>query len=579
MSASYGRCTESSSESRPDAGNEAEALALSCRGAGISTIPVRCDGSKAPALSTWDPFKTRLPSEEEIHSWFGNGHRNGVAVVGGGVSGHLGVLDFEFPDFYRDWAELVEAECPGLAESLPLVQTPGKSAEGGRHCYFRSPVPVPTGKLARLTADEARQRTGDPGKRTAIEVKAEGGYVLAPGCPAECHESGRLYRHISGPFIDEVLTLTEEQVSVLRNAARALDHAPGPKVEDYHGADVEAGPGEAGGRPGDVFNRAADWRMLLEPHGWTLVRAKGGVAYWRRPGKDKGISATTGFCRSETAGDLLCVFSTNADPLTIPDGRDHRCFSRFTAHALLNFGGDFQKAAKALWVLGWLHRQGVRFASLRKLGGKGGGYEMRLEGGQTVDFSGIGQLTDQYRFRMQVADSLQLFLTPVNKKHWFLACKCLLSLTRVEDLGTDDVQVLHGWVMRYMLHNRWQWHGLDAEDGPDDKSTNLATRAARGDRDAIVSTLMGGHPAWVPGQAVYLDLGRFQQWLVDQKVSWIDQKDLGARLRKARCVRERLSQPRKAAGTGPRSQPYGWKIPDQWRLDFEDLMRIGRREP
>jgi putative DNA primase/helicase len=333
-------------DTRPAAGNaEARALARACRAAGISTIPVRCDGSKAPAVLTWDPYKERLATEEEIDGWFGNGSVRGIAVVGGRVSGGLAILDSEYPDFTAAWCELVEAEEPGLVESLPHVRTPGKGGVPGDHFYFRGPSPVPSGKLAKLTAEEARARTGDPKKTTAIEVKGEGGYVLAPGSPLACHESGRPYRHIGGPFIEDVPTLTEEQVRIVLDAARALDHAPGPKVEEYHGS---AHPATHKARPGDLFNRIADWRRVLEPHGWALVGSRSGVLYWRRPGKDKGISATSGYCRSEAAGDLLCVFSTNADPLTIPEGKDHRCFSKFAAYALLNHRGDFHAAAAAL---------------------------------------------------------------------------------------------------------------------------------------------------------------------------------------------------------------------------------------
>jgi hypothetical protein len=543
-------------------------MALSCRGADISTIPVRCDGSKAPALRTWDPYKVRLPTEEEIHGWYRNG--NGVAVVGGKVSRNLGILDFEYPDFYQAWCELVEADFPGLVESLPQVRTPGKSADGGRHSYFRSPEPVPSGKLARLTPEEARERTGDPGKVTAIEIKAEGGYALAPGCPAACHESGRLYVHVGGPFIEEVPTLTAEQVKVLLDAARVLTHAQGPKVEEYHGS-TEAGDGT---RPGDVFNRAADWRDVLEPHGWVLVYFKDGTAYWRRPGKTKGISATTGYCHTDRSGDLLCVFSTNADPLTIPDGKDHECFSKFGAYALLNHGGDFKKAAQAMYVLGWLHKQGVRFASLRKLGRKGGGYEMRLEGGRTVDFTGTGQLTDQYRFRMQVADSLQLFLTPLKKKAWFLAVKCLLSLTRVEDLGTDQTSLLRGWVTRYLLSKAHRWRHLDKDGNPEEEGdTSRAALVAKGDKDAIVRDLLEGGPAWVPGVAIYLSLDHFQQWLMEHRLCWDNQQDLGGQLRRAGCERKRLSEPRRGASRKGRAQPWGWKIPRGWREDFEDRWR------
>jgi hypothetical protein len=345
-------------DAAPGPGPTALDMAGACLGAGISFLPVKADGSKAPAVPEWTPYQKRLPTRQEKDDWFGNGSCHGIGVIGGKVSGNLVVIDSEYPDFTRAWCELAEAEDASLVASLPHVQTPGKSGEPGDHFYLRSPAPVPGGKLAKLTPLEAMARTGDPGKTTAIEVKGEGGYVLAPGCPLACHESGRPYRHVGGPFIEEVPTLTAEQVRVLLDAARALDQAPAEAAEDYHGA---SGPVTCKGRPGDCFNRDATWEQVLKPHGWTNVLSRGEVVYWRRPGKAKGYSATTGYCRSDTAGDLLCVFSTNADPLTIPDGRDHQCFSKFAAYTFLEHGGDFKEAAKALAARGY--GEGVRLVN------------------------------------------------------------------------------------------------------------------------------------------------------------------------------------------------------------------------
>jgi putative DNA primase/helicase len=333
------------------------ATALACHAANISSVPVRCDGSKAPDVLTWDPYKERLPTLEEILAWYRT--VRGVAVVCGAVSGNLFVVDSEYPDLTADWCELVGGDFPGLIESLPHVRTPGRCAAGADHFYGRSPQPLPTSKLAHLTADEALARTGDEHKRTAIEIKAEGGYVLAPGCPGGCHESGRLYRHVGGPFIEDVPTLTQEQVDALLDAARALNQVPAVTAE-YHGS-TAVGDGT---RPGDVFNRLASWGDVLTPHGWVLVRVKGETGFWRRPGKSKGVSATTGYCHNDRSGDLLCVFSTNAAPLDIPDGQDHRCFSKFSAYTLLNYKGDFKAAARELAGRGYrLPSAGPRSAS------------------------------------------------------------------------------------------------------------------------------------------------------------------------------------------------------------------------
>ena len=52
--------------------------------------------------------------------------------------------------------------------------------------------------------------TGKLKPKTIIETRGEGGYFLAPGCPAACHETGRLYEHLAGPPLTEVPTITPE---------------------------------------------------------------------------------------------------------------------------------------------------------------------------------------------------------------------------------------------------------------------------------------------------------------------------------------------------------------------------------
>jgi hypothetical protein len=326
----------------PPSGNPVRGTALDLLRAGFCPIPVRPDGSKAPQLPSWDEFNKRRPTEPEVDAWFAGG-RCGIAIVGGPVSGNLLVLDFEFLDFFEEWLALVEAQAPGLAARLPTVRTPGKDEAGGRHVYARSSGPaVATGKLARITRAEAERRTGDPGKTTAVEVKAEKGYVLTVGCPAACHPSGRLYEHISGRPVKATPTLTESEVALLLDSARALergDKASGDKK-------TEPASGDAN-RPGDDFNRRADWKDVLGP-GWKTVRENGDVLYLCRPGKDAGVSATVGYCRSERAGPKLYVFSTNAEPF-----EPEKSYSKFEAYTLLNHKGDFKAAARDLGKQGY----------------------------------------------------------------------------------------------------------------------------------------------------------------------------------------------------------------------------------
>lgn len=100
-----------------------------------------------------------------------------------------------------------------------------------------------------------------------------------------------------------------------------------------------------GDRPGDDFNRRADWAEVLTPFGWRVCRVAGAVTHWTRPGKEPrdGSSATTGRCASDASGDLLYVFSSSAAPFE-PDA----AYSKFSAYSLLAHGGDYAAAARDL---------------------------------------------------------------------------------------------------------------------------------------------------------------------------------------------------------------------------------------
>ena len=337
--------------SQPNGNGHADTLsaALAYHAAGLSVIPVKCDGSKAPACPAWEPYQSEPPDREQVERWFRGDHPRGIGVVGGAVSGALAVIDFEFADFWDEFRSLLEAARPGFLAHLPLVKTPGKDEGGGRHLYLRARRPVATGKLARLTEAEAEQRTGDPKRVTAVEVKAEGGYVLAPGCPAECHPSGRLYEHIAGPPLTDIPTLEDDELDDILSAARSLNRAVNPSRE----CGEKAGPAGEGLRPGDDFNARATWDDILTPHGWRKVGDRGDGARWCRPGKAAGVSATTGYCKGKLGDGLLYVFSTNADPF-----EDEHAYSKFVAHALLDHGGDFNAAARSLAAEGYGERRG-----------------------------------------------------------------------------------------------------------------------------------------------------------------------------------------------------------------------------
>jgi len=323
--------------------SEAESAAASYHAAGFSVVPIRTDGTKAPAISEWQTLQRDRLSSDRLHRLFDSA---GVGIIGGTVSGGLTIIDNDAPELWAAYLEDVEIEAPGLIERLPHVLTPKK----GHHLYLRCEGPTPGNeKLAiGFTEREGPRRE----KRTLFETRGEGGYVVGVGSPAECHPTKNRYLHVGGPAIEDTPTISVEERALLFRIARRFTEAatetpraPAPTATPRNHAD--------GLSVGDDFNQRASWEEILDPHGWTKCGGRGTLTNWRRPGKtDPGASATTG-CVSQAGNELLAVFSSNAYPFEIPAGETCGTFTKFAAYATLNHGGDFGEATRALSRLGY----------------------------------------------------------------------------------------------------------------------------------------------------------------------------------------------------------------------------------
>jgi putative DNA primase/helicase len=151
--------------------------------AGLCVLPIRRDGTKAPALDKWKWLERELPSADQLTQWWGGRHPPGIAIICGAVSGNLELIDFdrEAESIYPQWCQLVEEERPGLVARLCLVRSP----RPGWHVRYRVVGPPVPGNT-KLAIDPEAPRND----RVLIETRGEGGYALAPGCPPGCHETG-----------------------------------------------------------------------------------------------------------------------------------------------------------------------------------------------------------------------------------------------------------------------------------------------------------------------------------------------------------------------------------------------------
>src|SRR5262249_33823430 len=68
---------------------------------GWSVFPLR---QKEPAVKTWKPYQTRRAGPEELDRLLRQASADGLGVVAGSVSGHLGIRDFDSLDAYEAWS-------------------------------------------------------------------------------------------------------------------------------------------------------------------------------------------------------------------------------------------------------------------------------------------------------------------------------------------------------------------------------------------------------------------------------------------------------------------------------------------
>lgn len=323
--------------------------ALTWHDAGCSIIPIRADGTKRPCFK-WEPNQINRMSRDLVTKWFTSSQGFGIGIVCGAVSNNLEMLELEGRACSGDVFDQIIEACGDDPTFLQLLHegycewTPS----GGIHFLYRiSDHEVPGNmKVARrpATAEELAEKPDDKIK-VLSETRGEGGYLVVAPSRGTVHASEEAWSVAAGQ-LGVIPTITWQQRQTLVEAIHdVLDEMPGWRLPVTRSSPASLVT-QAGGRPGDDFNNRADWREILEPHGWQIDHVQGGTTYWVRPGKDRrlGHSATTG---RATDGDRLYVFSsaTVFEP-GIP-------YNKFAAYTLLEYHGDYAAAAKQLRAQGY----------------------------------------------------------------------------------------------------------------------------------------------------------------------------------------------------------------------------------
>lgn len=296
--------------------SDIQKAALAYLDAGLSIIP--CNREKIPCLPAWKPYQEKQASIEQVQEWFTK-NENRLAIIGGGVSGGLEILDFDSLMAYEKWAAGLLDKDPSLFKKLVFEKSP----RPGVHAAYRCPeITIPGSQKLALDSD----------KKVKIETKAEGGYCLV--APSQGYQLER------GDFT-QLPDITAQERQILLDLARAQNELVEPeKIERGYTA-----PRTSGGLlPGADFDERGDIRGYLLDAGWqSRGQDREGRERWCRPGKgSKGHSATL------TDGKIFYCFSTNGAPF-----ESEKAYGLFAVVTMLKYGGDFTAAARGLAQQGY----------------------------------------------------------------------------------------------------------------------------------------------------------------------------------------------------------------------------------
>lgn len=140
---------------------------------GFSVIPITLK-EKFPAIESWKEYQNRHATNDELEKWFGNGSRNNIGIVTGGISG-IAVLDFD------------SKEAIQYSKDLKFPETPSVKTNKGFHYYYEYKEGV----------RNFQKRDDLPG----IDLRGDGGYVVAP---PSIHPSGYQYEWVEGKGLDDI---------------------------------------------------------------------------------------------------------------------------------------------------------------------------------------------------------------------------------------------------------------------------------------------------------------------------------------------------------------------------------------
>lgn len=334
--------------------NDFTASAMELFNAGINAIPVK---DKEPLhVGSWKEHQTSLvkPNGE-----FRQKEITGLAAIAGQGSGGLEVIDFDLKCdlsgiLMKDFRKQLNDE--QLLKKLVIQQTIG----GGFHFLYRCEEIEGNTNLARREAtdedrqkdyakllaghlkdgkseDEAKKKASSAFKikfKTLIETRGQGGYfVIAPSVG---------YKIIQGSIANIPVISIDERIKLFE-CARSFNEYCEP-IEDIQEKEIKK---EYDGlSPFEDYQQRGDIISVLLNAAWEQVYQRGEAILFRRPGKDRGVSASYHLGLKKF---YVHTTSTEFD--------SNRGYNKSQVYTILNYGNlskeSYSQASKTLYKEGF----------------------------------------------------------------------------------------------------------------------------------------------------------------------------------------------------------------------------------
>jgi len=283
---------------------------------GLSVIST--DNSKT-SIFAWKKYQNNIATESELEQMFNTPKAKGIAVICGAVSGNLEVIDVDCK-YGVKWeeyeAKILDAH-PELYGRLKIIRT----VSNGYHLYYRCECIEGNQKLAERPATEDEKFINPNVKQfVLIETRGEAGYVIAP--PSEG------YQPLDSNDIP-IITIEERDLllSIARSFTQLIENVKQP-VMPTTGSDLTVW---------DDYNMRGDIIVLLEKHGWSVVREDAERYYLLRPGQTSSVTSAVIFKDKR-------IFYPHTTSTTF----QNKGYNPFAVYTHLECNGDYKKACRQL---------------------------------------------------------------------------------------------------------------------------------------------------------------------------------------------------------------------------------------